>query len=847
MKLFKNLLGYFTSLFPKEKPKKEDIHEQLLTIEEKPHELEPAPLKESEPDADTAYTIGFDYFTGNEDKNIEKNPEKALHYLELALKKGKTEAEMFVKILKGDPSWLNVDEIMTTMRRARFINKSKRSYVLELSLKEDDVISPLDIFNFDAESSGWLPFMKDLTLIIGFQNQAIELPLPKHHVDYCFKLNEDYSIETYIDESAIWDMSLEPQNKEEDGMQESYSKWKKREEDDEQAKHILNHEQARCISILNRAHTNIRIFIDEIQDNEIIRGQEYILEPYMQTRRVYSCEVQLRIVFNSIIKEEIVLEQAAAYCYELFEDNTISYSFKTIEEIKNYHKDYLDDMDNPHFFIFRAAGLNDREFTLKMLNTNAKLLNFQDKHGFSIIASAAYEGHLELVKDILALKGAVAHDFNGNQALWVASQNGHKEVVSLLLQKGAKVGHKNFQGATALHAAVDRRHTEIVRLLLESGAPVNIKTEKGKIELWFAVDKQHTEIVELLLKYKASPTLSNNEGITSLQLAACLGNYEIITLLLQQFISRKDLSDALCGACESGYSQIVELLITKGADVNHKVTDRYTPLHIASLYRHFSIVELLLSKGANIEITDIHGHTPLHFAVIKNQPLTVEFLLTKGADINRGVHEGFTPIHIAAYKGYKEITEILLKYNARLDVFTREKRYTPLKLAQESNHDEIVQLLLSHNPKEARAVQPTPNNTVAKRNNRNVPETTITYAASTDIKGTGLYHMVISNDFNGVEFLLKLGANPNVPVNESLPLTLAARSNNIRLAQLLLEYGADVNGTTTNKFFTPLSMAYFARNKEMCRLLLERGGKMPGAHMPPTLDSLDYLFDQMNN
>ena len=56
---------------------------------------------------------------------------------------------------------------------------------------------------------------------------------------------------------------------------------------------------------------------------------------------------------------------------------------------------------------------------------------------------------------------------------------GHKEVVELLIAKGADVNAKNDGGYTPLHQAAINGHKEIAELLIEKGANVNAKDGIG--------------------------------------------------------------------------------------------------------------------------------------------------------------------------------------------------------------------------------------------------------------------------------------------------------------------------------------------------------------------------------
>ena len=67
-------------------------------------------------------------------------------------------------------------------------------------------------------------------------------------------------------------------------------------------------------------------------------------------------------------------------------------------------------------------------------------------------------------------------------------------------------------------------------------------------------------------------------------------------------------------ASSNGHSEIVEILLQNGAEVNALNEFDFTPLHFAAQNGHFAIVETLLTHGAEKGLKSYFHTTPLELA-----------------------------------------------------------------------------------------------------------------------------------------------------------------------------------------------------------------------------------------
>jgi hypothetical protein len=131
--------------------------------------------------------------------------------------------------------------------------------------------------------------------------------------------------------------------------------------------------------------------------------------------------------------------------------------------------------------------------------------------------------------------------------------------------------------------------------------------------------------------------------------------------------------DVLFAICDNGFHQSVGSRLVKeyleknpNFDINTKIRDT-TVLISASLFETNSqIVNLLLEKGADPNIRNKNGWTALMFASKNGCIKIVSSLLSYGADPNNIDKKGRSAIELASYWCNYEIVVLLLKAGAKL-------------------------------------------------------------------------------------------------------------------------------------------------------------------------------------
>jgi len=448
-----------------------------------------------------------------------------------------------------------------------------------------------------------------------------------------------------------------------------------------------------------------------------------------------------------------------------------------------------------------------------MIKDSPDLINGSDG-GSSPLNSAARNGQLTVAKFLLDNKAdtEVVDNF-ANTPLLLAARHGRKEMVELLLERGASVNatvskekvaknsglNSGENGRTSLHFAAFYGHKVVAETLLAHGAKVDARDAEGKTPLHYAAQKEFKNVVEMLLTAGADVNAKDNNGATALFEAVGAGNKAIAELLLARGAAVNERNDegksALFSAVTAGNKPIVELLLANKSDVNLKTKDGLTPLIAAVNARQLEITRLLLKHGADAKAKMADNHqstsrwTALDAAVSLNENELVKLLLDYQADpnatydLNDGWHQNSTPLIMAAENGLNETAQILLAHKADVNSKTA-KEITALLQAVSRDHREMAALLLDSKA-----------DTEIKYNNIGHPG------------GTVLHYTAEHGKKEMAELLLAHGAQVNARDDEGrTALHLAVSGGSSPMVELLLAHEADVN-LKDNRGNTALDLA----------------------------------------
>jgi ankyrin repeat protein len=204
-----------------------------------------------------------------------------------------------------------------------------------------------------------------------------------------------------------------------------------------------------------------------------------------------------------------------------------------------------------------------------------------------------------------------------------------------------------------LFDAIRSGNAEEVKALLAADPQLaSSRTPEGATPVLWSIYTGHSELAPLLLGSRAPDFFE----------AAALGQTERVAQLLDADASQVNAHSydgftALGFACFFRHVGTAKLLLDRGADPGQASNNalRVAPLHSAVAANLVELVDLLLTHGADPNPREGSGSTPLHNAAGHGNPEIIARLLAGGADPTATTNDGKTPADFAVKHGHPEV------------------------------------------------------------------------------------------------------------------------------------------------------------------------------------------------
>lgn len=277
---------------------------------------------------------------------------------------------------------------------------------------------------------------------------------------------------------------------------------------------------------------------------------------------------------------------------------------------------------------------------VELLISRGAEINIKDGEGTSLLQ------HTVIMEDPEMLEVLKSHDVRVDDIFDAVIMGNVEAVEKLIDEKPEVLNSQNPAGFTPLHFAAMTGNKSMLDMLLKKGADVHLLTKNGQSPLHRAVT---VEVAQTLIDAGAE-VVSDAPDFSPILFP--LKSMEVMNLLISKGadVNRKDPSgmNLLITAAVNGNAEISEYLISKGANPDEKLVMGGTALHWVLFDGKEEIAATLIKAGTSVNIKNYSGETPLHIAANGGLVASAKLLTEKGVTVNEPDNEGRTALHYAA-------------------------------------------------------------------------------------------------------------------------------------------------------------------------------------------------------
>merc|ERR1712034_268770 len=163
-------------------------------------------------------------------------------------------------------------------------------------------------------------------------------------------------------------------------------------------------------------------------------------------------------------------------------------------------------------------------------------------------------------------------------------------------------------------------------------------------------------------------------------------------------LQTKNGESALSIAAKHGFSNLVQFLISKGANKEYFNSQHHTPLSLAVSHNNLKVVQVLFEQWIS---PNSHQEPYLHLSPIFNvKSREIAQLLVDNDAMTGGLYnnKNQTPLTVACQNGFLDVVEFFLDDGLNINHLDEDNK-TPLFYAFENKHHDVANLLISKGAK----------------------------------------------------------------------------------------------------------------------------------------------------
>jgi ankyrin repeat protein len=270
---------------------------------------------------------------------------------------------------------------------------------------------------------------------------------------------------------------------------------------------------------------------------------------------------------------------------------------------------------------------------------------------------AAEQGDVASLEALASATLVTETDEFGRGALARAAEAGQASALELLLRRGAAVDNADRYGMTALMLAARAGSTESVEALIRSKGNVNAVDHKGNTVLMHAAAGGKVAVVERLLAAGAGVAPRNVQDWSALDFAEVGGAREAAARLREKGATALKRSAAISEPA---------LTTVQRAAQGRDLYAGWPDLAVAAARKAPELLQTLLTRGADPNAKTPQGTPVLGVAVVSGAPATVETLLGAGAQATQSDRRGSSALLVATREGREDMVAALPRMAAQL-------------------------------------------------------------------------------------------------------------------------------------------------------------------------------------